>query len=167
MTTINFPSAPTLNQEYTLGARTWIYNGIGWVAKTSARATDAELKSRTNHTGEQAMSTVTGLAAALTTLTPNAQAGTSYTLDLADAGARVSMSNAAANVVTVPPNSAVAFPVNTIIYVSQDGAGATSLAAGSGVTINTADGLKVGGQYKMVSLIKTATNTWLGIGSVA
>lgn len=167
MTTINFPSSPTVDQEYTLGNRTWVYNGTGWVAKTSARATDAELKDRANHTGVQAMSTVTGLDAALTTLTPNAQTGTAYTLALADAGKRVAMSNAAANVVTVPPNSSEAFPVNTIIHVSQDGAGATSLAAGAGVTINTADGLKVGGQYKMVSLIKTATNTWLGIGSVA
>lgn len=167
MTTINFPSAPTLNQEYTLGARTWIYNGTGWVAKTSARATDAELKDRANHTGVQGMSTVTGLEAALTTLTPNIQSGTAYTLVLADAGKRVGMSNAAANVLTVPPNSSVALPVDTIIFVSQGGAGATTIAPGSGVTINTAEGLKVGGQHKMVSLIKTAADTWLAVGTVA
>lgn len=111
--------------------------------------------------------TAAAVSAAKTTLEPNAQTGTSYTLVLSDAGKRVAMSNAAANVVTVPPNSAVAFPVNTTIFVSQDGAGASSVAAGAGVTINTAEGLKVGAQYKMISLIKTATDTWMAIGSTA
>lgn len=100
-------------------------------------------------------------------LDANLQTGTAYTLALTDAGKRVSMANAAANVLTVPPNSSVPFPVDTIVFVSQDGAGATSVAAGSGVTVNVAEGLKVGGQYKMVSLIKTAADTWTGIGTVA
>lgn len=107
------------------------------------------------------------IASAKTTLELNAQTGTTYTFVLADAGKRVAMSNAAANVATVPPNSTVAFPVNTTIFVSQDGAGATSIAAGAGVTINTAEGLKVGAQWKMVSLIKTATDTWMAIGTIA
>lgn len=97
----------------------------------------------------------------------NPQTGTAYTLTLADAGKRVGMSNASANVLTIPPDSAVAFPVDTVVFVSQDGAGATSIAAGAGVTINTAEGLKVGGQHRMVSAIKTAANTWMGIGTVA
>lgn len=100
------------------------------------------------------------------TLSVNAQSGTSYTLVLTDMSKRVSMTNASANVVTVPPNSSVAFPVGSLVFVSQDGTGATSIAPGSGVTINKAEGLLVGGQYKMVSIIKTATNTWLAIGTV-
>ena len=27
---LNFPSSPTANQSYTLGTKTWIYNGYGW-----------------------------------------------------------------------------------------------------------------------------------------
>jgi hypothetical protein len=27
---LNFPSSPTANQSYSLGAKTWIYNGYGW-----------------------------------------------------------------------------------------------------------------------------------------
>ena len=27
---LNFPSNPTANQSYSLGAKTWIYNGYGW-----------------------------------------------------------------------------------------------------------------------------------------
>ena len=107
------------------------------------------------------------IASAKTTLELNAQTGTAYTFVLADAGKRVAMSNAAANVATVPPNSTAAFPVNTTIFVSQDGAGATGIAAGAGGAVNTAGGLDVGGQWKMVSLIKTATDTWMAIGTIA
>ena len=27
---LNFPNSPTANQSYTLGSKTWIYNGYGW-----------------------------------------------------------------------------------------------------------------------------------------
>lgn len=141
MTTINFPSSPVVDQVYTFGSRSWKWNGLGWLATS---------------TDQQA-----GV------LTPNLQTGTAYTLVIADAGKRVAMSNAASNVVTVPPNSAVPFQVNAMLFVSQDGAGSTSIAAGVGVTVNSADGLKIGGQYKMASLIKTATDTWMAIGTTA
>lgn len=167
MTTINFPSAPAVDDAYTAGDKSWYWNGIGWAALVQPRATDAALRARASHTGTQAISTVEGLDAALKTLTPNNQTGTAYTLVLADAGKRVDMANAAANTLTVPPNSSVAFPVDTIIFVSQGGAGATDIAAGAGVTVNTNEGLKVGGQYRMVSLVKTATDTWLAIGTTA
>lgn len=124
-----------------------------------------------DNTSDAAKPVSTAQAAAIatskTTLESNLQTGTAYTLVLADAGKRVDMANTAANVVTVPLDSAVAFPIDTTIFVSQGDVGATSIAADSGVTINTAEGLKVGGQYKMVSLVKTATDTWMAIGTVA
>lgn len=33
MTAIDFPNSPTLNQEFTSGSRTWIWNGTVWAAK--------------------------------------------------------------------------------------------------------------------------------------
>lgn len=33
--TIDFPSSPTVDQEYTFEGRTWVYNGIGWQIKKS------------------------------------------------------------------------------------------------------------------------------------
>jgi hypothetical protein len=91
---------------------------------------------------------------------PNVQTGTSYTLVLADAFKLVCMDNAAANTVTVPPNSAEAFPINTRVDLGQDGAGQTTVVAGSGVTIRTPETLKIRKRWAKATLIKRDTNTW-------
>lgn len=90
----------------------------------------------------------------------NAQTGTTYTLVLADAFKLVTMANAAANTLTVPPNSSVAFPVGTRIDLGQDAAGQTTIAAGAGVTIRTPETLKLRKQWAKATLIKRATDTW-------
>ena len=97
--------------------------------------------------------------------TVNAQTGTTYTFALSDGSAAggfplVTASNASAQTYTVPPNSSVAFPVGTQIDVTQLGAGLVTFAQGAGVTINSANGLAMSGQYAAASLIKTATDTW-------
>lgn len=83
-----------------------------------------------------------------------------YTLEITDATAYVRMNKATANVLTVPPNSSVAFSVGTEIPVAQIGAGETTIAAGSGVTINSPETLVVKKRYARVLLTKVATNTW-------
>ena len=91
----------------------------------------------------------------------------SYTLVLSDAGKMVTMTNASANNLTVPPNSSVAFPVNTRIDLIQYGAGQTTVVAGSGVTIfSSGSKLKLTGQYSGASLWKKATDTWVLVGDV-
>ena len=35
---LNFPSSPALDQEYTLGAKTWVWNGTGWALKQNNAA---------------------------------------------------------------------------------------------------------------------------------
>ena len=98
----------------------------------------------------------------------NAQTGTSYTLVLADASKVVTMSNASANTLTIPPNSSVAIPVGHMVEVWQIGAGQTTIAAGSGVTIsyNTANTLKLAAQYSGCSLRKVGTDTWYLVGDM-
>jgi len=92
----------------------------------------------------------------------------SYTLVIGDAGKLVTMSNASANNLTVPPNSSVAFPTGTRIDVIQKGAGQTTIVAGSGVTLNSkASALKLTGQYSGCSLIKYATNSWFVVGDLS
>ena len=92
----------------------------------------------------------------------NAQTGTSYTLVLTDASKTVTMSNASANTLTVPPNASVAFPTGTRLMVQQLGAGATTIAAGAGVTINapTTVTLAIDETYESRGLLKTDVNTW-------
>lgn len=97
-----------------------------------------------------------------------AQTGTTYTLVLTDAGKMVTMSNASANTLTVPPNADVAFPTNTRIDVLQYGAGQTTIAAGSGVTIySSGSKLKLTGQYSGATLWKKATDTWVLVGDIS
>lgn len=91
----------------------------------------------------------------------------SYTLVIGDAGKLVTMSNASANNLTVPPNSSVAFPTGTRIDVIQKGAGQTTIVAGSGVTLNSnGSKLKLSGQYSGASLIKYGTDTWFVVGDL-
>lgn len=97
----------------------------------------------------------------------NAQTGTSYTLVIGDAGKFVTMTNAAASTLTVPPNSSVAFAVGAIIEGAQLGAGQVTLTPGAGVTINGTPGLKVAAQYGTFGLLKTATDTWLAMGRLS
>ena len=98
----------------------------------------------------------------------NTQTGTTYTLVLGDADKLVEMNNAAANTLTVPPNSSVAFSTGTQIIVVQKGAGTTTIAAGSGVTLLSKDSaLGIGGQYGAATCIKIATDTWYVIGDLA
>lgn len=96
----------------------------------------------------------------------NAQTGTTYTLALTDSGKVVTFSNAAAITLTIPTNATVAFPVNTQIDLIQLGAGKVTVS-GSGVTINSvADNKSIAAQYGGVSLLKTATDTWLLMGAL-
>lgn len=42
MTLLNFPSSPALNQEYSFGSRTWVFNGIGWALKAQVAYTSSD-----------------------------------------------------------------------------------------------------------------------------
>ena len=95
---------------------------------------------------------------------------TAYTLVLGDAGRQVTMNNAAASTLTVPPNSSVAFAIGVRIQIIQLGAGAVTLTAGAGVTVSSASTSLAMVQNQTATLIKQATNTWiatLGAGGSA
>ena len=97
----------------------------------------------------------------------NAQTGTTYTLVLDDAGRLVTCSNASAIALTVPPNVDVAFPIGTQIRILQGLAGQVTVTPGSGVTIDSPLSKTVTHSLNaMVTLIKTATNTWKLFGDL-
>jgi hypothetical protein len=92
----------------------------------------------------------------------------SYTLALTDIGKAVEMNVGAANNLTVPPNSSVAFAIGSRIDLTQMGAGQTTIVAGSGVTIRQRESkLKMAGQYAGASLYKRATDEWVLFGDLS
>ena len=98
----------------------------------------------------------------------NAQTGTTYTLVAGDLNDLVTLSNAGAITLTVPPS---VFSANDVINIAQIGAGQVTFAQGAGVTINstgavaTAPKLRV--QWSSASIICTASNTFLVVGDIA
>jgi len=108
---------------------------------------------------------MTALQASVWSDDVTADTTTAYTLVLTDAGKQVTMSNASASTLTVPPNSSVAFAVGVRVQVIQLGAGAVTLTAGSGVTLSETGNNLVLGQYQSAVLVKQATNTWIVLRS--
>ena len=87
-------------------------------------------------------------------------ATTTRTLALTDAGAYIRCTSGSATTVTVPPNSSVAFPTGTEVNVRAAGAGQVTIAQGAGVTINSAETLKLRKQGSTGTIKKVATDTW-------
>lgn len=102
-----------------------------------------------------------------TTLSFNAQTGTTYTLVIADLGKLVTTSNASAVTVTVPPS---VFTAGNQINVQSIGVGLTSFAAGAGVTITstgaTAAAPVLRARYSACTIICTGSNTFTILGDL-
>ena len=98
----------------------------------------------------------------------NAQTGTTYTLVSGDLNDLVTLSNASAITLTVPPS---VFSANDVINIAQIGAGQVPFAQGAGVTITstgaTASAPKLRAQYSTASVICTASNTFLVVGDLS
>jgi hypothetical protein len=92
--------------------------------------------------------------------------GTSYTLSLEDALRDLEFNNGSAITLTIPANSSVAFPIGTIIPITQTGAGQVSVSGASGVTVN-GTGTSLAGQWSGGVLKKRGTDLWLFQGDLA
>ena len=132
---------------------------------TSSSTTDARLSWDSTNKKIRVGNGTISLDFASSNVITNAQ-GASYTLVLADKDKLVEISNASANTLTVPLNSSVAFPIGTQITILQTGAGATTIAATGGVTVNATPGLILRAQWSSVTLIKRAENTWVALGDL-
>jgi len=102
----------------------------------------------------------------LTPIPATTQAGTTYTLALADAFSMILCSNAALVTVTVPTNASVAFPVGTQIALQSTGAGGVTLTTTS-LTLNGSSPNTTIAQNEVMVLEKTATDTWSVLGGTA
>jgi hypothetical protein len=91
----------------------------------------------------------------------------STTLALSHAEKMLMANSASAITLTIPTNAAVPFPVGTMINICGIGVGTVTLAAASGVTLNTKDAFrKIDGQFSAVTLYKYAENVWYGWGAL-
>lgn len=107
-------------------------------------------------------------ARAALNIAPTTQAGTAYTAAPGDAGGYIQFTNAAPIAFTIPPASAVAFAIGTVITAEQNGAGVVTLTAGAGVTLRSRGTLAAtAGQYAVAQVKKVATDIWTIIGDVA
>lgn len=123
--------------------------------------------------GAAAIRTVgNGFDSALGKLVLNSRTAT-YTAVLADnKNTLVTMNVATANDFLIPTNASVAFPIGSVINVTQTGVGKTSVkAVSSGTTTISSTGTVAAqpalrAQFSAASCIKVATDTWLVIGDI-
>ena len=79
----------------------------------------------------------------------------------------VTLTNASAITLTVPPNSSVAFPIGTQVLLYQGDAGQVTITAGAGVTIRSQGSkLKLLAQYAVAGIVKVATDEWVAFGNL-
>lgn len=109
----------------------------------------------------------------LVTYTINTQSGTTYTLASTDQyQVLILTSNAGTKTVSIPTDATYAFPNGTAITILNTGSGVLTInAVTSGTTTVTSAGATSAaptvGQYKAAVAIKTGTNAWTIVGSVA
>jgi hypothetical protein len=128
------------------------FTPTGAIAATDVQAALAEVDSEKSATGHTHSGT--------TVVVGNRQTA-SYTLVLTDAGKVVEMEKAEANLLTVPPNASVAFPVGTVLEVMQYGAGPTIITPGAAVTLRSPGGkLAILSQYGSAFLRQIAADEW-------
>lgn len=91
-----------------------------------------------------------------------------YSAALTDIGKDIWITNAAAKALVIDPQNTKTWPANAYFFVTRGGAGAVTITAGSGVTINAPGSrLKIAEQFGTVMLRRTAENVWLLTGSTS
>jgi hypothetical protein len=130
--------------------------GAGVTSITNANITDTRVLVTTN-------------ISETTTLTLNAQTGTTYTTVATDAAAKfITLTNASAITVTIAPNL---YSVGEQINFAQMGAGQVTIQGGAGVTVvstgATAATPRLRVQYSTATAICTASNTWIVVGDIS
>jgi hypothetical protein len=142
-----------------------VYDGSAWVSIGAS----GDITGITTGTDSGLSGGVTsGTATLRLKLEFDAETGTTYTLLAANLNQLVTLNNASAITLTVPPS---VFSAGDVINIAQIGAGQVTLSQGAGVTINstgaTATAPKLRARYSAASIICTASNTFLVVGDIA
>lgn len=120
-----------------------------------------------NNTEDIADLNSTAIMLAGTARRENLQSTTAYTATLRDLASEVYMNSSSANTFTIPPHADVSFPLGYDLVVVQLGAGPTTIAEGTGVTINSLNGWrKIDGRYGRVVARQRVINSWILSGDL-
>jgi hypothetical protein len=142
---------------------------------TNKKMTLAELVIGLAANGLVADADIAGLLAAATAATTyapirrtvKADTTTAYAPILTDENQMVTLSNAGAITVTLPQNSAVAFPIGAEVDFLWLGVGQPTFAQGTGATVNSTPGLKMRARYSAATAKKISTNGWVVLGDLS
>jgi hypothetical protein len=97
-----------------------------------------------------------------------AETGTAITAGTADVGKLVTLSNVAAQTVTIPANSSVAFAIGDQINFMNLSTGTATFVAGGTAVIRSANNkLKLTTQYAVCTVLKIDTDAWVMVGNVS
>ena len=110
----------------------------------------------------------TGATGPNKTVGKSTQTGTTYTLQLDDAGTVVELNNASPVTVTIDVDSSVDFPIGSIVEIFQLGTGTVTVDAAVGVSLLSPDNLvESRARYSTLCLRKRAADEWVLGGDVA
>jgi hypothetical protein len=93
-----------------------------------------------------------------------AQKYSSYTLVSSDLGKLIEMSSG--GTVTIPTDSEI-FAIGSTVDIVQTGSSQVTIAADTGVTVNSTPGLKLRAQWSSATLIKRGNNLWVALGDLS
>jgi hypothetical protein len=97
--------------------------------------------------------------------------GNTYNLKLVDAGKTLEMNSTSTNIVNIPLNSTISFPIGTQIAFIQSNVGQTQfVGAASGLDsvliLSKNNNKKISSRYSQAIIVKRATNTWYLMGDL-
>jgi hypothetical protein len=99
--------------------------------------------------------------------TPIIAKSASYTLSAeSERDSLIEVDSSSAVTITIPTNSAVAFPIGTTLDILGVNTGLITIAGDTGVTVNATPGLKLRTQWSSCTLFKRATNSWVVYGDL-
>ena len=165
---------------YFLTANDATNTGLQWTAlqvASTAQSGVVQLSDSTSETSSSKAATPTAVKAVADTKSALdftiLEKTANHSLVLTDGYKIIEMNlTSTANTVTIPLNSAHAFPVGSQITIIQTGTGATTVVVTAGVTLNctpqvSSNAAKLRTQYSSCTLIKRAENTWIAIGDLS
>lgn len=99
--------------------------------------------------------------------TPIISKTASYTLSAeSERDSLIEVSSVSGTTITIPLNSAVAYPVGTTLDILQTNTGQVTIAGDAGVTVDATPGYKLRAQWSSATLFKRNTNTWVVFGDL-